>query len=296
MSPSRRFSLKLRMLVTWLAMAPICQAADPATDILAEFPIRRNAAVLMVPVQFQGRTLQFMLDTGCSLIIFDKAFEGQLGPYRKTMTLRTTSDSTLARLHSAPEAMLGPLSLRTEDFVACCDLGFVEQRGLGRVDGVIGMSFLGRYALTLDFTLGKIQFRREANCPADRAIPLRLDPSGVPLIQVALPGEVSRPYQLDTGFASEGTIKTGSSAFERLARHPRSHPAKNQQSVGLGGIHSERSCLLDGVKVAGFTLVDVPVVESKSGSQVIGMGIVRRLNWTLDFPRQRMVASRNWFW
>ncbi len=128
-------------------------SAEPArTEVLAEFPIRGGWNPLIVPVTLNGRSYPFIIDTGASHIMYDKSLEGQLGPVVSTRKSSTASGMISTKAYNAPDARLGPLSLRTKEYVVCVDLSFTRVADIPRIYGIIGMTFLRNYVLTLDST------------------------------------------------------------------------------------------------------------------------------------------------
>ena len=210
------------------------------TDILVEFPMAKSPKLLTVPVTLGGQSYRFVIDTGASWLIYDRSFEDQLGAPVGAGDATTTSKPLPVKYYKAPAATLGPLSLQTAENVICSDLRFLDQLGIGRIHGIIGMAFLKQYALTLDVSRRKIQFRREAPIDEAKALPLRCDESGTPLVEVAMPGEPSRLYELDTGTAAAAAVNLDQATFDRLIAHNEVYGVVTSRQANPAGEHDAR--------------------------------------------------------
>ena len=272
--------------------------AEPArTAVLAEFPIGDDTKqLLVVPVTFRGRTYPFCIDTGASHMVYDKTFEDQLGPSTNTLGFVTASGKEVTKWYPAPEATLGPLSLRTDESATCVDLAFSDQRGGPRIYGMIGMSVLRKYALTLDYAHKTIQFRHEVTIDEARALPIRFDELGSPLIDMTLPGEAPRPYMVDTGGFGLGGSKVDQATFDRLRRGSQFRRMYQSWHMDISGSREGRIGEVRHAEIGGVKLSGVHVSDSPNENHLLGLEAIRRLNWVFDFPRQKMTVTKVGWW
>ena len=266
------------------------------TEPLAEFPIKDTTKLLTVPVMFQGKSYPFAIDTGASCLIYDKSFEERLGPAIDTGRLFTPHGIVPVKHYDAPDATLGPLSLRTDEHVTCGDLSFYIHPGFERVYGLIGMSFLKKYALTLNFSRRKIQFRHQAEIDEGQAIPIEFDRLGSPLIEVALPDMPRKPYILDTGCVGLGTTSLEQAVFDSLIQKGEVYFTHTSPVLSLSGSHTSRVGVIYNLQVGGAKLKQLYVSDTTNDRLRIGMDTISRLNLVLDFPRKKMVITKSSWW
>jgi predicted aspartyl protease len=266
------------------------------SEPLVDFPIRSNPSLLTVPVEFKGHTYQFAIDTGSSWMVFDKSLEEQLGASLDSVATVTGSETVITRRYAAPEATLGTLNLKTDESVLCTDLSLLNQVGVGRVYGLIGMSFLKNYALTIDITHHRVQLRREGIAEEANAIPIRFDGAGIPLIEVVLPGEPPKLYELDTGFSGFGTLSVERGTFDRLASSGYFREIYSSKKTNIAGDFTVRWSATDSAVFSGIKLRELRIDEAKQSPGQVGMGAIRQMNLVLDFPKKRMQAKRVGWW
>ena len=143
-----------------------CQSNQTKTitspEVLAEFDIAADAKHILLPVWLEGKEYQFVLDTGASNIVFDDSFRDKLGKrflWPKTAEL-AYGKKAKAEYFFTPDANLGPLSLQEARFVNVFDLDLIPgyTKNGGEFMGVIGMTFLQKYIVQIDFDNKKVTF------------------------------------------------------------------------------------------------------------------------------------------
>ncbi len=266
------------------------------TDILVEFTMPKAPRLLTVPVTLRGQSYQFVINTGASWMVYDQSFEDQLGAPIGAGAVTTAAKPLTLKYCNAPDATLGPLSLKTAEKVCCMDLRFLDRLGVGRIHGIIGMSFLKKYAMTLDVSHRKIQFRHEASIDEAKGLPLRFDESGIPLVEVVMPGEQPKLYEFDTGTDSTVAVSLDRTTFDRLIMRQEFYGVGTKRKADPSGERDTRYGVATTAAFFGFRLSDIDVNETASGDFRIGMGAIQRMNLVLDFPRKRMTAERAPFW
>ncbi len=158
----------ITIIVSGSLFLPGCQSEqtkNAAPEILAEFAIPDIENGILLPVTFQGEKYQFVLDTGTTHIIFDDSFKDTLGKrflWPKTMELANGKKIKIELFDNAPVANLGPLKLKCSAFIGVVDLdiipGYDEMER--KFQGLIGMDFLQKYIVQIDFDNNKVTFFR----------------------------------------------------------------------------------------------------------------------------------------
>jgi len=136
------------------------QIKSAAPEILAEFEYSGSTNRVFLPVEFQGQVYQFGLDTGTSNTVFDIRFRDNLGkpflwpiPFT-TSVLLADGRKVKGESYPAPKAKIGPLKLKGSPFVAVIDCNLTG----GGSPGIIGMDFLKKYVVQIDYDSKKVTF------------------------------------------------------------------------------------------------------------------------------------------
>lgn len=182
-------------------------------SVIAEFNIPNDGDALCVPVMVNSNEHLFVIDTGCTRMVYDASFRAAFGPVRETEICHVPSGAIFVSLFDAPAARLGHLDLRGQvgsstPLVACTDLSRIA-RSLGTdVRGIVGLSFLWRHIVRLDFDRGKLSFLSSAG--PDAGVCLPLEPvDGDPMVRLDLPGLGETLFKIDTGLVgATGSLHT----------------------------------------------------------------------------------------
>src|SRR5215471_12403369 len=78
---------------------------DPR-NVLERFDVAKDGDALIVPVEFQGKTYRFLLDTGASVTVFDTSLEPQLGQTVGEAWAKGPRGKKLVKLYASPKAHL----------------------------------------------------------------------------------------------------------------------------------------------------------------------------------------------
>ncbi len=138
-----------------------CQSnQQKAPQVLAEFEYSGDTNEALVPVEFQGQVYQFALDTGAEKTVFDTRLKDKLGkqfpwPLPRTMSMKLANGKTAkGEIFPTPKAKIGPLKLKGSPFVAVVDCNVFG----GEIPGLIGMDFLKKYVVQIDYDNKKVTF------------------------------------------------------------------------------------------------------------------------------------------
>ncbi|HWE35471.1 MAG TPA: retropepsin-like aspartic protease, partial [Isosphaeraceae bacterium] len=166
-----------RMLLVLAALAPaaLACAEEPRTEIprelvLERFRVAKGGDLLLVPVRFAGRDRLFVVDTGNTLTTFDESLP--LGVPRTVVESITPQGRVPVRIYDSPSAEVGRLPLQVP-YVIGADLGWMREISGYRIDGVLGMDFLRRFVVHIDFDRGELLLLKAVPRDAGEAIALR---------------------------------------------------------------------------------------------------------------------------
>jgi hypothetical protein len=257
---------------------------------LAKFRMARDDEPIFLPVTFGGKEYSFILDTGSSVVAFNSRLRGLLGKPTGAGRAGTSGGEAAYEVFAAPQAFLGPLSLKDCNEVACLDLTMMDVMSGRRVDGIIGISWLSKYIIRINFDEGTVCILPSSNMPqADwgTGIPMDFGRIGLPEISGAIPGAAAPAYELqfmvDTGDNGAGALR--SDVFSHVLR---SQNARSSQGASqtVGGTTGHRELRLAELSVANINYHGL--VFSEAGGNTLGLGFLSRHIVTFDFPHHKI--------
>ena len=254
--------------------------SDAPARVLAEFTIEPNADLILLPVLVGGKERDFLLDTGSTVSVFDRALSS--GAPVASISVSAPSGPLIKKgLHVAPEASVGGLDMRLGGPVLFND--FAPMRAVSDRDvwGLIGMQFLKNYVVQVDFDALRVRFLDPRTSPRPDwgfAVPMRSDETGVPVVTARIDGIGPANFVMDTGDNGGGNLARD--IFERLFPGQRGARGKNLLFTGLGSTPSGRAPL---ISIGELSYRGLVFDSARSSS--LGMSVVRRSVVTFDFPR-----------
>ncbi len=136
--------------------------AVTSPEVLAAFEITDDTNNILLPVKFQGEEYQFLLDTGSDVTAYDDSFKDKLrkmfiGPVTRTGRAPHGKKIKYVTL-PAPDAYLGQLNLKVSRYAVVTDLNQLVAEENRNFQGIIGMDFLKKYIIQIDFDNEKVIF------------------------------------------------------------------------------------------------------------------------------------------
>ncbi len=145
-----------RWIVTLAGLWAAAGVAGAALGAAVEVPLARQAGGLVVEATLNGRfTGRFLLDTGATYCVVSRdvaraaRLKGRAGGHR--IRLRTASGAVDAVLARARRVEVG--RARARDVV----VAVTRDAPVPGLDGILGLSFLGRFAYTVDAGAGVLR-------------------------------------------------------------------------------------------------------------------------------------------
>jgi hypothetical protein len=178
-------------------------------NALAEFKIAKGGDPILLPVRFKGKEHLFLLDTGTSHTAFDISFKQSLGKVKRRGRILTTGGPMRGELFDAPVAFLGPFNLKDSREVICGDLTILSLVDGKRISGIVGMNFLRKCAVQIDFDKGMLSFfqpTRGKRPALGEELAIYYDSLGWPRIVANMPDGIKVGFIIDTGDNSTGAI------------------------------------------------------------------------------------------
>jgi hypothetical protein len=142
--------------------------------VLDEFRFDPEEGPIIVPVTIKGKSYPFMLDTGCSISLFDESLRPLLGPTLGEASGKTPDGPTPIIIVGAPAAYVGRQPFPQGGFVAVHGVfrKVREDHGV-KVWGALGMDFLARHVVRIDFDRGRVALLRSAEATAGHQLRVR---------------------------------------------------------------------------------------------------------------------------
>ncbi len=265
--------------------------AAPSETALERFPIAKNAYFLLVPVEIKGKRYQFVLDTGSSSTIFDQRLRHLLSQQLGWQKVETPHGIVNAPLFQAPEAKVGRLLLPKGTFVTVTDFEKMRQAGDNEMSGVIGMDFLGRHILRIDFDRGEVVFLRSVGPNPGERLPLsfRYDRPHIS-IQIDEPDDPEL-FMLDTGLSGHHSGNMSAALFDALIAKKKMSSLVKLRSVGFSGVVQDgRQGQMDCLLLAGHRHKGLRFMRAEIN--VLGLRFCSRYVMTCDFPNRLLYLKK----
>ncbi len=205
-----------------------------------------------------------MLDTGTTYTIFDKSLKSALGDPIDRATAAAGNGVVRMMLYRMPKASVGTTPLETDSPVSVLDLTSVREGTGLQVEGVLGMDFLRRHVLRIDFDAARVSFLRSADTDAGESLDLTYNDADCPCVEGKLPDGAAERFNIDTGWlADSGSIR--SKAFQSLQEGGGLHVGGKKWGRSASGKSRERWGRLETLQVGKGSHKGLIMTES-SGS------------------------------
>ncbi len=253
--------------------------------------ILADGDVLLLPVDFEGKRYQFLLDTGATNTVYDSTFRSRLGNFLGKERVKTPQGDVQASCFQAPEASVGKMSLRTNEPVICANLkNFREALGVP-IMGIVGLDFLRQHRIRLDFDAGKLEFIDSVEAEPGTPIPLILRRCYHAKASVA--GE-EEEFKIDTGSVGDASGDLEAKLCERLIQAQKLKKVSRGLTISLSGIFEEQTLALNDFGLGPFT--HHQLCFSQGRKNILGLRYLSRYVVTFDFPSQKMYLKKGkWF-
>jgi predicted aspartyl protease len=292
-------SLKVVLCLSFFVLLLIYGCADEPKDtsdgsadqkILAEFKIAKDGDPILLPVTFKNKEYLFVLDTGTSHTVFDTSFRHELGDVKKVRKLLTAGRLIEAESFNAPEAFLGPLNLQDCNEVICSDIKMLSAILGKQVSGFIGMNFLNKYTVQIDFDKGTVTFLqpvegRHPNWGIELA--MRSDSLGWQYVKGDILNGINVDFVIDTGANSTGGLKNN--IFEQILSKNKLKTSETLFATASGVI-TKREIRIDNLSVGSFQYAGL--IFGDANWSHLGLSFLSRHRITFDFPNKKIYLKK----
>ncbi len=262
----------------------------PQPEVIAEFDIAKEGRLILLPVRFEGKTYQFLLDTGSSVCVFDESFRDRLGQPTKTGKVKTAGEPRKFKVYTAPEAFLGPLNLKESKSVICLDMKMLRQVTGLEIRGIVGMSVLRKHVLQIDFDRGKLALLKPdylKHSEWGHAVPIRFNKLKMPIVTARMPANIKADFMVDTGNNGSGSLVKP--LFDYVVEEKNLETAEGLLETAAGTVR-KREARIANVTVGQFTCKNL--IISEGNFYMLGLGWLRRFRVTFDFHNGKMYLKK----
>jgi hypothetical protein len=278
-------------LVLGLALGGLIHAEEPKSDrndanVLERFRIAKDGDCLLLPVKYGGKTYQFLLDTGSTCNMFDSSLS--LGKPTDEALVVGFGGAVRLRLYDAPEAAVGALSLKSADPVAAFDFTMFRQVTGHEVYGVIGMPFLGRHVVRVDFDRGELLVLKEPGRDRGQGFEVTYNERALPCLTAGVAGDKRHRFQLDTGYNGTGNLAT--KPFDALLNDGGLKVVGTTLTQAISRTSRFRKGRLKQLSLGEFTLRGA--VVSEADESYLGLGFCSRFVMTLDLANDKVYLKK----
>jgi hypothetical protein len=289
-----RYSFQ-HIFTCFLLLLPVAIRAEdqrptvPAKNVLEEFDVGKNGDFIIVPITIGQKKYSFVLDTGSNTSMFDQSIRGILGGKIGDVAGETPTGEVTVAIHKSPKASLGHLDFEEEAPVALLDLSSIAPHTGYDVRGLLGMDFLVRHVVRINFDQGKLYFLRSPGDDSGVAIPLIIEEDLKPMVEVTIPAWGKERFRLDTGASGPSGVIT-KDIFVKLVRNKRLKVIAGGGSLDLAGEHESASGRLDQMRLGQFKHEDM--IFGMASANLLGLEYLSRYVVTFDFPNRKMYLKK----
>lgn len=286
--------LFLALLVSTFASASRSHAGEPNAEIpsslvLQRFDVAKEGGDLLVPVRLEGREHLLLVDTGSSFTGFDKALLH--GKPRKVSKVETPTGMVEMAFYDPPEASVGSLSLGLRNTVACIDLEEIREVTGNATEGFLGMDWLGRHIVHVNFDQGIMSFLKSIPDNAGESFPLLWERGGVPHVSAEVSGMGLQFFRVDTGCAGFETGMLDSVSLRTLIKKKKAQKLGSLTGVAASGGFDSNTYNCGRLKLSQFVVNNAMFAEA-DGSNLLGIRFWSRFVVTFDFPGHKVFLRK----
>jgi len=271
---------------------------------LYEGEFKTEATGIFLPVKIDGKSCNFLFDTGASFVVLDKSFRHILGEplslseVKARTGLEFASDEIITpngeiklEMFKGVSLKLGRLQLKNRYPYLLADLQVLWPFSGEKFCGILGSSFLQQFRWEIDFEKGKIRafFGDEPYMgPYISQTPIFWSASRIPQINVNF-GMQKVAFDIDIGDNGSGRIvKKNVKILKQMGLIEKTHI---QSIVTVSALSKSEEFRL---KKLYFANVMYPNLVMQSSQQnALGLAFFRRHNIVLDFPFNRLYLQHH---
>ncbi len=265
--------------------SPLLPASTDGDEIV-RYPVANRGDVLLIPVSVRGIEYKFLLDTGAMTNVLDKSLADELGPLSRS---RQSYPKGFPATYVLPEFKLSSTDIQIHGDAIIVDLAELRRMSGYNIKGILGINFLRKFVIELDFDSGSVAFFERAPGRATKPIPMRRDQFNRPVVLISIAPDLQIPFLIDTGMASPGIGEVTSSTFEELRKSERLQMlATKARTLTVDGVVTNPKAQLDVFKFGEYEHRNLQL--NRGTLNALGLQYLSRYKITLD-----LMSDQAWF-
>lgn len=255
-------------------------ASSEQGDVIETFDVGADARSFFLPVMIDGQRWWFLVDTGTGQTIVDWAVAIHVGLIDRNRSVLTNGSDRINRFLSA---YIGVSRVPVKCEAWCCDLSHLRQSFQFPICGILGMDFLSRYVIGIDWDAGKFSFLRSVPESSGYEFKLSRDRFDRPTVGVDLGGGSVARFLIDTGCVGHAAGAIEKNRFSSMLEQNRMTFVKDGvEHIGFYGSRIHREAKLERLQVGSFEHFDLVFFDYSVN--LLGVEYLSRYAVTFDFP------------
>ncbi|MCP3141847.1 retropepsin-like aspartic protease [Pyxidicoccus xibeiensis] len=257
-----------------------------------------NENRVYIPARVNGRQTQVLLDSGAEMTVVDAGHARELGlKTQGQLTAVGSGGQAQAQLASGVDIVIGDLRLSGLT-VAVIDLAEVARQIGHPLPIILGKEAFNPLVVDVDFPNRRVAFHEASRFkapPGAVRLPLVESTNGHRAVHISIEGRPAIPVLFDVGNA--GALSLFPSYWQQ-ARLLEGRRTSKTLSGAVGGLRERDVATLKHIRVAGFTLKDVPTVFDDAGQSVsasdrylgnLGLAVLGRFRMMTDYANDTLL-------
>jgi Aspartyl protease len=268
--------------------------AEDAPAVIERFKVHGDGDALLLPVTVVGKTCLFVFDTGSTNTVFDSSLP--LGKPTEQQPARTgydgiSGDTISVSLFDTPATTLGKFDLKAVlPKVIGVDLSRFRDVSGEDIYGILGMDFLRRHVVRIDFDMGVLTFLKSADPTVGKAVKLQIVNGTLPAANVVIQSHGEEQFCIDSGFSSPDSGTLNPRLYATMIQSG-DYRVGNSLIVSASGMNARKTIRGKGISAAGYSLRNPAFSEGTANR--LSTTWLSRFNVTLDFPNSRMYLQKS---
>ena len=259
--------------------------AGAANFVSQQIPLLNDGVMIRMPVDTLGKTLYFLLDSGFTISSIDAQYKSSLGEpfteYFAGSPLGTEKD--LSGFHCPAMAIAGrPLNLNK---ITCLDLQMPKFISGQQCDGILGMDFLERHVVSLDFDNDKFCLNNTVPENIKKTfvpVPLTKTPEFYTM-DVLVNHDKHVSLMVDTG--DNSSISLNSGAWQEVFGDSQTNVIIATVADAANRIAQSKIGVIEHLEIGNlsYTNLHATFIRNPDSPSHIGLGFFKRHKVTFDF-------------
>lgn len=266
---------------------------------VVEVPFIVENGLMIIPVEIEGETYRFLLDTGAPNVLSKELCEKlKLKKSRSIKTVDSQGNSSVLDYVKVPKITIKN-AVFTSTTAAVADLKHADAIACLNIDGLIGSNLMRKAYWQIDSKNNIVRIATSRNklvVPENSySIPFTTEITGTPLIHLKIGQTTIKALKMDTG--SVGFLSTDYEYYNELKTNEyilAERSSYGTSSVGLFGTSEKdtiKQVLLKNFSMGNLMLSDQIIDLKRSKHSLLGMSFLKNYLVTIDWNNNVLFLS-----